>query len=90
MCRVGQYDAEEEVTDAKELAGRIFATVYMGTVNSSGETRARAKQLAREIGSYHTDLNMDPVVSAMVALFFTVTGASHGLECMCLQKLSTT
>ena len=39
--------------DPKELAGRIFVTCYMGTENSSEETRKRASDLAEEIGSYH-------------------------------------
>ena len=39
--RIGQYKEGEEVGDARELAGRIFSTVFMGTVNSSRETRNR-------------------------------------------------
>lgn len=38
-------------TDSKEFAGRIFHTCYMGTENSSAETRKRAKDLAEAIGS---------------------------------------
>ena len=40
-------------TDPKELCKRIFVTCYMGTENSSQETRERAANLAKEIGSYH-------------------------------------
>lgn len=36
--------------DAREFAGRIFHTCYMGTENSSLETRRRAKDLAEAIG----------------------------------------
>lgn len=39
--------------DHKELCGRIFVTCYMGTENSSSETRERAANLAKDIGSYH-------------------------------------
>ncbi|KAG9053145.1 glutamine-dependent NAD(+) synthetase [Serendipita sp. 407] len=46
----------------------------MGTSNSSADTRGRAKELAQAIGSYHVDLNMDTVVSAVQTLFSTVTG----------------
>ena len=60
--------------DPKELCGRIFHTCYMGTQNSSKDTRSRAKQLAEAIGSYHVDLNMDTVVSAVQTIFSTVTG----------------
>lgn len=61
-------------SDAKEFCGRIFHTCYMGTQNSSADTRGRAKQLAKSIGCYHVDLNMDTVVSAVQILFSTVTG----------------
>lgn len=39
--RIGQYQSGEEVSSAQELAHRLFHTVYMGTENSSKETRAR-------------------------------------------------
>jgi len=59
--------------DAHEFCGRIFHTCYMGTENSSKETRKRAKDLSEAIGSYHTDFNMDAVVSAIRDLFCFVT-----------------
>lgn len=46
----------------------------MGTQNSSADTRGRATELAKSIGCYHVDLNMDTVVSAVQTLFTTVTG----------------
>lgn len=46
----------------------------MGTENSSKETRQRARQLAEDIGAYHTDLNMDSLVTAVRELFAFVTG----------------
>ncbi|KAI9346299.1 hypothetical protein BDR26DRAFT_907924 [Obelidium mucronatum] len=49
--------------DANDLCNRILHTSYMGTVNSSDETRNRAARLAKDIGSYHVNLNMDSVVS---------------------------
>ncbi|RUO95396.1 hypothetical protein BC936DRAFT_144159 [Jimgerdemannia flammicorona] len=67
-------DSEYLPTDPREFANRIFHTCYMGTENSSQETRVRAKELAEVIGSYHTDLNMDTVVQAVHALFSLVTG----------------
>ena len=63
-------------TDTREFCGRIFHTCYMGTENSSAETRSRAKDLAHDIGSYHIDLNMDIVVTAIRQLFSLVTGVS--------------
>jgi NAD+ synthase (glutamine-hydrolysing) len=61
-------------TDPREFAGRIFYTCYMGSENSSYETRKRAKDLAHVIGSYHTDLNIDTVVKSIHSLFTLVTG----------------
>lgn len=60
--------------DPTEFANRIFHTCYMGSVNSSKETRQRAKDLAKAIGSYHVDLNIDTVTTAIHTLFATVTG----------------
>ncbi|KAF8937225.1 glutamine-dependent NAD(+) synthetase [Haplosporangium gracile] len=82
-------------TDPQEFASRIFHTCYMGTTNSSKDTRARAKELAETIGSYHVDLNMDTVVAAMQALFTLVTGKTpafraHGgsnVENLALQNI---
>ncbi len=45
-------------TDPKELCGKIFVTVYMGTENSSNETRNRAALLASQIGSHHLNVNI--------------------------------
>lgn len=39
--RVGKYSATEAVADPQELASRLFTTVYMGSANSSKETRDR-------------------------------------------------
>lgn len=52
---------------------RIFHTCFMGTANSSKETRKRARDLSHEIGAYHVDLNMDSLVSAATSLFTLVT-----------------
>lgn len=61
-------------TDPREFANRIFHTCYMGTENSSAETRKRAKDLADAIGAYHVDLNMDTAVSAVKGIFSLITG----------------
>lgn len=36
--------------DPRELCGRVLTTCYMGSENSSQETRERAAELARQIG----------------------------------------
>lgn len=81
--------------DPQEFAHHLFHTCYMGTENSSQETRDRAKKLAEVIGSYHTDLNMDTVISAIHSLFSLITGKTpqykvHGgtqVENLALQNI---
>ncbi|MQM08873.1 hypothetical protein Taro_041734, partial [Colocasia esculenta] len=72
--RIGQYKDGEFPSDSKEFAKRIFYTVYMGTENSSDATRSLAKKLANEIGSWHLDVSIDSVISALLSLFQTLTG----------------
>ncbi|MCA9960238.1 MAG: NAD(+) synthase, partial [Anaerolineales bacterium] len=66
-------DNEYIPTEAAEFANRILHTCYMGTRNSSKETRVRAKELAAQIGSHHLDINIDTVVESVVNLFVWVT-----------------
>lgn len=73
-CRIGNFQSAAEISSAQALADRLFVTMYMGTVNSSAETARRAKCLATEIGAYHFQIIVDPVVSALKALFVAVTG----------------
>lgn len=58
----------------QELANKMFHSCFMGTENSSIETRSRSKYLAKWIGSYHVDLNMDSLVGSVVSLFEVATG----------------
>ncbi|XP_055587043.1 glutamine-dependent NAD(+) synthetase isoform X2 [Uranotaenia lowii] len=56
------------------LCGRLLVTCYMGSENSSDETRRRANALASQLGSYHLELNIDGAVSALLGIFQLVTG----------------
>lgn len=56
------------------LCNRLLVTCYMGSENSSKETRQRATTLSNQIGSYHLEINIDGAVSALLAIFNTVTG----------------
>jgi NAD+ synthase (glutamine-hydrolysing) len=58
----------------QDIAGKLMHTAYLGMeTNSSPDTRKRSKDLAKDIGSYHLDLNIDTVYRAVVALFTSVT-----------------
>jgi NAD+ synthase (glutamine-hydrolysing) len=76
----------------EEFCNQIFHTIYMGMANqSSKETRQRAQDLAKRIGSYHTDLNIDDTYHATKNLLtqgtgfepkFKVHGGSNTENCM--------
>ena len=59
--------------DPSVLANRLLYTCYIGTENSSRETRKRAKNLAEQIGAHHLDINMDGLVRALQSLFTRIT-----------------
>lgn len=52
----GPEDSTYIPSDPNELCNRIFHTCYMGTVNSSAETRKRAKDLSEAIGRQESSL----------------------------------
>lgn len=71
---IGEKSLANLPKTAQDLCNKIFHTCYMGTENSSKETRQRAKDLANMIGSYHLDTNIDGIVRSFLLLFETVTG----------------
>ncbi|XP_017763320.1 PREDICTED: glutamine-dependent NAD(+) synthetase [Eufriesea mexicana] len=66
-------DCEYVPTDPKQLCATLLITCYMGTENSSAETKARAAELASQIGSYHHSIVIDVAVSAILTIFQQVT-----------------
>ncbi|KAI0472624.1 glutamine-dependent NAD(+) synthetase with GAT domain-containing protein [Xylariaceae sp. FL0804] len=48
----------------EEIVSRLLHTCYMGTVNSSEETKGRAEKLAKRIGAYHSSITIDETVAA--------------------------
>ena len=48
-------------TKFQDIVNKILVTGYLGTVNSSSETKNRAKKLADSISSYHLDVTIDEV-----------------------------
>ena len=67
-------DAGYTPTDPQELCNKIFVTCYMGTENSSEDTKARAKKLSAQIGSYHLSIVIDTAVKAVLGIFSMATG----------------
>ncbi|XP_034933710.1 glutamine-dependent NAD(+) synthetase [Chelonus insularis] len=68
---VGDYEYIPK--DPKQLCNTLLVTCYMGTENSSVETKARATELASQIGSYHRNIVLDTAVSAILGIFQQVT-----------------
>jgi NAD+ synthase (glutamine-hydrolysing) len=72
---VGEPSSSKWVPSSpQDVASRLFHTAYLGMEeNSSPDTRNRAHTLAKDVGAYHLDLNIDTVYYAVTALFTTVT-----------------
>ena len=74
--RIAGEDADSEwiPVTPQELTYRIFCTTYMGSENSSSDTRKRAKDLAQAIGAFHINIDIDTVTAAIAKLFSTWSG----------------
>jgi NAD+ synthase (glutamine-hydrolysing) len=53
----------------QDIANRIFYTCYMGTSSSGEATKSRAERLAHEIGAYHSYMQIDVAVKAVLWIF---------------------
>lgn len=79
ICSLPANEALEDIRctlTSSMMAERVLTTVYMGTVNSSNETRGRASRIASEIGTYHLEVRIDTITSAFVALLTTLFPSS--------------
>jgi NAD+ synthase (glutamine-hydrolysing) len=56
------------------LCELIIHTVYLGTDFSSVVTKRRSSDLAKTIGSYHVEINIQPAVSTIVQTFVYLIG----------------
>jgi len=54
--------------------GRIFVSSYLGTKNSSVETKSRADRIASEIGSHHLAVTIDDAYDEIVKILTKSTG----------------
>lgn len=65
-------DSQWQPQGASDISNKIFHTCFMGTTNSSRETRSRARDLAQTLGSYHLDVDIDTIVKAFTSLYSAV------------------
>lgn len=79
----------------EEILAVLLTTCYMGTVNSSDETRSRAKRLAEKLGSFHYDTSIDDAISAYLGIVkstmnftpkYGIEGGTHA-ENLALQNI---
>ncbi|KAI1366300.1 glutamine-dependent NAD(+) synthetase [Xylaria arbuscula] len=74
MKRIAAHSTELPET-AEKLCNQILHTVYLGMeVQSSKETRQRAKDLAARIGAYHMDVNIDSMFHSAKDILTQATG----------------
>ncbi|KAK2173886.1 hypothetical protein NP493_843g01010 [Ridgeia piscesae] len=66
-------DPHYRPSNPEALCNLIFTTCYMGSENSSHETKSRANEFARQIGSYHLNISIDAAVTAVVGIFIAAT-----------------
>lgn len=59
----------------EEMIKTIMYTAYMGTENSSEETKVRARIIAEEIGAYHLENKIDDLFKTVASTFATIAGA---------------
>ncbi|KAK3210283.1 hypothetical protein GRF29_44g2234228 [Pseudopithomyces chartarum] len=75
ICGPYHQDSNWLPKNAQDLCNSILHTAYMGmSSQSSQETRSRAERLAKDIGAYHTDLNIDLAFDAQRQIFSQATG----------------
>ena len=64
-------DSNYTPTSPNDLCSKLFVTCYMGTANSSLETKQRAQELASQIGSNHLSIVIDVAVNAILSIWTT-------------------
>lgn len=72
--RLARVADDAPLPTPSQLSRATFSTVYLGTSNSSDETRLRAKAIAEQAGARHLETRVDAVVAAVVAFFVAATG----------------
>ena len=60
--------------NSKILSVNFLITCYLGTTNSSDETRDRAKRISAALGAQHFDMDIDEAYESFVKIFAKATG----------------
>lgn len=70
--RILQLKETDIPSSSQELAGLLLHTCYMGTEYSSQETKLLATNIASDVGSSHSCIAIDGVISAVIAILYKV------------------
>jgi NAD+ synthase (glutamine-hydrolysing) len=62
---------------SEEICNLIFVTSYMGTKYSSTATRDNSSNLAKEIGSYHLNIDIDKILESIKETFVDCLGKDY-------------
>lgn len=69
-------DSDYVPNNARELAGKLLCTMYMGSSRASSQaTRERARNVAEQIGAWHHAVEIDGIVEAFLQVVRYVFGA---------------
>lgn len=63
-------DEDEYIPSSpQEITSKILFTAYMGTENSSDDTKRRAKNLANFINSNHIEMDISPIFESIISTY---------------------
>ena len=81
LDKVVQHDLRRIVNDPdfnpknpQEICNKLLFSCYLGTENSSEETRYRAEAIANRIGANHKNVVIDAAVKAILSIFILFAG----------------
>ena len=85
--RICKFTTDEAISPTK-MANALFSTVYLGTDNSSEDTRKRAKKIwPKRLVRKHLSCSIDGIVAAIVTFFAVVTGKTPSLNSLAARTL---
>lgn len=61
----------------KELMYELMQTAYLGTANSSDETKNRARRCAESLGAHHYEVNLDRIIASFNRVFTRLANSSE-------------
>lgn len=90
-------DPDWHPESAEDICSRIMHTAFLGTTNSSTETRSRAQRLADQLSTWHLSFSIDSIITAFTTTLHTVlsltlrynTQGGTTIESLALQNIQS-